>query len=107
MIKTISLSEVLAARPIPKEELEAAIEKQYERIRAYQLREIRSTQKVTQVELSSAVNVSQSQISQLERGDLSTTQIGTLQKYIEALGGHLRLVADFGTITYPLALRDQ
>ncbi len=30
------------------------------------------------------------------RGDLSHTELGTLESYVEALGGKLRVVADFG-----------
>jgi len=107
MSNSIPWEQIKRELDVDPHELEAAIEQQYQRIRAYQLKEIRSAQKVTQVELSSEINVSQSQISQLERGDLSTTQISTLQKYIEALGGQLRLVADFGTTSYTLMLRNQ
>lgn len=40
--------------------------------------------------------VSQARVSQLESGDLSHTELGTLQSYVAALGGELRVVADFG-----------
>jgi hypothetical protein len=32
----------------------------------------------------------------LESGDLSHTELGTLQSYVAALGGQLRIVAQFG-----------
>jgi hypothetical protein len=41
-------------------------------------------------------------VSKLESGDLSHTELGTLQSYVAALGGHLRIVADFGESTVEL-----
>ncbi len=37
-----------------------------------------------------------------ESGDLSHTELGTLQAYVAALGGHLRIVAEFGENTVEL-----
>ncbi len=45
------------------------------------------------------MKVSQARVSKIERGNLSRTEIGTLQSYVEALGGKLRVVADFGDQT--------
>jgi hypothetical protein len=42
------------------------------------------------------MGASQAPISQLESGDLSHTELGSLQSYVAALGGHLRIVAEFG-----------
>jgi predicted XRE-type DNA-binding protein len=42
------------------------------------------------------MHVSQARVSTIERGELSRTELGTLQAYVEALGGHLKIVADFG-----------
>ena len=42
------------------------------------------------------MGVSQARVSKLESGDLSRTELGTLQSYVAALGGHLRIVAEFG-----------
>jgi hypothetical protein len=43
-----------------------------------------------------ALMVSQARVSQLESGDLSHTELGTLRLYVAALGGNLRIAADFG-----------
>jgi hypothetical protein len=50
------------------------------------------------------MHVSQARVSNIERGELSRTELGTLQAYVEALGGHLKIVADFGDET--LVVRD-
>ena len=42
------------------------------------------------------MGVSQARVSKLEGGDLSHTELGTLQSYVAALGGTLRIVAEFG-----------
>ena len=65
-------------------------------VRAHKLAEVRRTQQLTQVEVAEAMKVTQSRVGRLEKGDLDTTELGTLSKYVEALGGHLLLVADFG-----------
>lgn len=41
------------------------------------------------------MGVSQARVSKLESGDLSRTELGTLQSYVAALGGNLRIVAEF------------
>ncbi len=51
---------------------------------------------VRQADVAAVMGVSQARVSKLESGDLSHTEIGTLQSYVAALGGHLRIVADFG-----------
>lgn len=67
--------------------------------RAYRLAEIRQDQGVTQGELGEIMGVAQPRVSAIERGDLATAGVGTLESYVEALGGHLRLVADFGDMS--------
>ncbi|MFD8481478.1 XRE family transcriptional regulator [Kitasatospora sp. NPDC059673] len=65
-------------------------------VRAYRLAEIRREQDLTQTEVAEMIGVTQPNVSRLERGELESTSLGTLREYIEALGGQLRLVADFG-----------
>ena len=64
--------------------------------RAHKLAEERRTQHLTQVEVADAMKVTQSRVGRLEKGELDATELGTLRKYVEALVGHLCLVADFG-----------
>jgi predicted transcriptional regulator len=65
-------------------------------VRAYRLREIREGQGVTQVELADRMHVTQPSVSALERGDLDRAGVATIRAYVEALGGKLDIIADFG-----------
>ena len=42
------------------------------------------------------MKVAQSRVSAIENGKVSATEVGTLAKYVAALGGRLKVVADFG-----------
>jgi len=63
---------------------------------AYRLAEIRQAQELTQVEVAEIVGVTQPNISRLESADLDSAALSTLRAYVQALGGRLRVVADFG-----------
>jgi transcriptional regulator with XRE-family HTH domain len=57
------------------------------------LRDLRQALKLTQERLAEALDIGQDGVSRLEqRSDLL---ISTLRSYIEAMGGHLELVAEF------------
>lgn len=66
-----------------------------ERVRAYRLAQVRKDRSVNQTELADLMEVSQSRVSKLERGDIEHTELATLRSYVEALGGRIRVVADF------------
>ena len=42
------------------------------------------------------MGVSQRRVSAIESAQLTRTEIGTIASYVQALGGRLRLIADFG-----------
>ncbi|MCF7552724.1 helix-turn-helix domain-containing protein [Pseudonocardia sp. WMMC193] len=65
-------------------------------VRAHQLKEIRTEQGVTQRELAERMNVTQPSVSAMERGELSRAGLGTIRAYVEALGGTVDVVANFG-----------
>jgi DNA-binding XRE family transcriptional regulator len=65
-------------------------------VRAYRLAQLRREQALTQTELAGIMGVSQARVSKIEHGQLASTEMGTLRSYVEALGGTLRVVADFG-----------
>jgi hypothetical protein len=57
------------------------------------LRDLRKARELTQVRLAESLGIGQESVSRLEkRSDLL---LSTLRSYVEAMGGHLRLVADF------------
>ena len=73
--------------------------------RAYRLAEIRKQQGLTQTDVAAAMHVSQRRVSAVERGDLSRTELGTVASYVEAIGGKVEIVADFGDERVVIGLR--
>ena len=66
--------------------------------RAHRLAEIRKERDLTQVQVAEAMGVGQNRVSDIERGELGVAGLDTLRRYIEALGGRLDVVADFGDV---------
>ncbi|MEU9835172.1 helix-turn-helix domain-containing protein [Streptosporangium sp. NPDC048047] len=64
------------------------------RQRAYRLAETRRALGLRQEDVAQAMGVSQARISQIEGGAVG--EIATLAAYVTALGGQLKIVADFG-----------
>lgn len=82
---------------------DAARKEMHEAVQAYRLADIRKAHgHARQADVAALMGVSQARVSQLESGDLAHTELGTLQSYVAALGGHLRIVADFGEDTVEL-----
>lgn len=81
---------------VAPEDIAAAAHEMLSEVRAYRLAEIRKQQGRTQAELADELAVAQSRISAIENGELMRTELGTISAYVEALGGKLRVVADFG-----------
>ncbi|MBX3142670.1 MAG: XRE family transcriptional regulator [Trueperaceae bacterium] len=66
-------------------------------VRAHKLAEIRRESGLNQEEMAERLNISQSRVSRIERGQLDKAHVATLKAYIEALGGELELSARFGS----------
>lgn len=64
---------------------------------ANRLARIREESGLPQREVARALGVTQARISKIERAE--DVQLSTLQRYIDALGGHLRIEAVFDTET--------
>ncbi len=58
----------------------------------YALGDVRRSRDVTQVELAERLEVAQATVSKFEK---SNPGVSTLRRYVEALGGHLELMAVF------------
>ncbi|HVV75142.1 MAG TPA: XRE family transcriptional regulator [Mycobacteriales bacterium] len=69
-----------------------------EAVRSYELADVRRRRDTTQTEMAMRMQVSQARVSKIERGDVTHTEVGTLEAYIGALGGRLQMVADFGDV---------
>ncbi|UYY83069.1 helix-turn-helix domain-containing protein [Arthrobacter sp. YA7-1] len=94
MAKTIE--EMLAKRPVDRVAVDALKKQLLDEVRAYRLRELREASDLTQVELAARLHVSQNRVSRIEHGDIDRAQVDTLRKYVEAVGGRLRVEVELG-----------
>jgi predicted transcriptional regulator len=98
-----SLSDVLTARSVDRAKVDHHKARMLEEVRAFQLRELREAIGLTQVQLADALVVSQNRVSRLEHGDIERTQVDTLRRYVEALGGQLHVEVEIGDRRIQLA----
>lgn len=71
-------------------------------VRAYKLAELRAAMGLSQAELAKKLDVSQSRISRIEHGELDKTELATLRKFAQALGGEVELTLRVGDERYLL-----
>lgn len=90
------VSDLLDELELSSGDLEQAAQLIDDHIRAWHLAQVRAEQDKTQTELATAMGVTQPRVSALERGELDSVTLSTLRAYVRALGGNLRIVADFG-----------
>jgi transcriptional regulator with XRE-family HTH domain len=74
------------------------------RARGHQLAETRKLPGLGQKQIAAAMGVSVARVSQIEHGEVTSFEV--IARYVEALGGRLDLVADFGDSTVRLPVRD-
>ena len=86
-------------------EVRAAEEQLRDEIRAYRLAEIRKARHLTQQQVAAEMGVTTARVSQIEHGQVDRAAIRGLAGYVEALGGHLELVANFGDERIVIGLR--
>ncbi|MFM8212044.1 MAG: helix-turn-helix domain-containing protein, partial [Actinomycetes bacterium] len=94
--KYITFNELKKKRPYNEKRVNKLTQQMIRESNAMRLAEIRKTMELTQVEMAKEIGVDQSNISRIESGKFSNTEIGTLQAYIEALGGKLEIYARIG-----------
>lgn len=90
------LQDMLAKRPVDRAAVDAHKKRLLSEVRAYRLRELRESSQLTQTELAERLQVSQNRVSRIESGKIEHAQVDTLRKYVEAVGGHLRIEVEFG-----------
>lgn len=56
-----------------------------------------------QSDVAELMGVSRPRVSKVESGDPARLELGTIQSYVAALGGQLRVMADFGETTVELS----
>lgn len=81
---------------LDEQAVENARKEMLDEVRAYRLADIRNEQHLSQSDVALRMKVSQPRVSAIERGELGSTELGTLEAYVEALGGKVRIVAQFG-----------
>ena len=91
-----TVDEQLKRRPIDEARVSAIESNLRQEIRSARLKEIRCAYVITQTTLAQQLHVSQNRVSRIERGDIDKTQVETLRRYSEALGGELTVEATFG-----------
>ena len=91
-----TLDDWLKKRPVNRGAVDAHKARMRGELRAHALRELREAQGLTQTQLAGLLHVSQNRVSALERGEVEHTQVDTLRRYIDALGGQLRIEVDLG-----------
>ncbi|WP_210603038.1 helix-turn-helix domain-containing protein [Brevibacterium oceani] len=87
----MSLEDFLAEHPVNRASVEAHKDRMLAEVRAYRLRELREDAGLTQQELADRIGVSQRQVSKIEHGELDNAKVGTVRRYLEAVGGGLAL----------------
>ena len=91
-----SLHEQLAKRPVDRAVVDGHKKRMLEEVRAYRLRELREMSHLTQVELAERLQVSQNRVSRIEHGEIERAHVDTLRRYVEAVGGQLRVEVELG-----------
>jgi ribosome-binding protein aMBF1 (putative translation factor) len=98
------LEEELHAAGVTPEEIQAGARRLLAENRGHQLAETRRQLGLAQKDLAAALGVSIARISQIEHGEVTSFEV--IARYVEALGGRLDLVADFGDWTVRLPVSD-
>jgi ribosome-binding protein aMBF1 (putative translation factor) len=98
-----SLEDMLVKRPAAREKVDAHKKRMLEEVRSYRLRELREQLDLTQVELAKRLKVSQNRVSKIEHGDIERSQLDTLRKYVEAVGGELSVEVSIGDERFLIA----
>src|SRR5918998_6732676 len=79
---------------IGREDVERGTSRLTSQVRVHRLADMRKRRGLTQREVAQTMGVTVGRVSQIENGELSG--IDVLDRYAAALGGNLRIVADFG-----------
>ncbi|WP_406183296.1 helix-turn-helix domain-containing protein [Streptomyces sp. NBC_01006] len=96
------LVEEFAFSPAEKAEIDRGAAQMVAAVRAHRLAEVRKRQHATQVQVAEAMGVTQARVSRIESGELERSEVETLAAYVRALGGKLKIVAEFGDEQYVL-----
>src|ERR1700758_2253551 len=82
--------------PADKAAIAAGMEQLRAEQRAVRLAEMRRRLGITQTQVAARMGITQGRVSAIEHAKPGTTELRTLAAYVEALGGRLEIIADFG-----------
>jgi len=82
--------------PADKAAIAAGTEQLRAEQRAFRLAEMRRRLGITQAQVAARMGITQGGVSAIEHAKPGTTDLSTLAAYVEALGGRLEVIADFG-----------
>ncbi|QXU56625.1 MULTISPECIES: XRE family transcriptional regulator [Rhodococcus] len=99
----INLEDLLAKRPVQRNSVEARKARMLDQVRAYRLKELRKAQHLTQKQVAERLEVGQNRVSTIERGELDRIQLDTLRRYVESVGGTLRIEVELGDDRFQIA----
>lgn len=88
-----TLEDFKADHDLDQKTIDERKEQLLEEMRLYELKEARKQQDVTQKQLAERMGVSQKRVSSFESGDVDKTEIRTLRRYLDAIGGRLQVNA--------------
>ena len=101
-MKRSIIDKMYEMRPFDREQVARLAEDMRKEV-LYRLRELREQAKLTQQAMAQELHVSQNSVSKLERGNIDHAQMRTLKKYVETLGGSLKVEATFGDTSYRIS----
>ena len=90
------LKEEFGFSPEERTEIERGTAALLAEVRAYRIAEVHQCQHMTQMAVAEILGVTQGRVSAIEKGVLRRSEADTPAAHVEALGGKLKLVADFG-----------
>ena len=99
-----TLEQELHAAGVSAEEIETGARLLLAQARGHQLAQARKDLSLGQREIAATMGVSVARVSQIEHGEVTSFEV--IARYVEALGGRLDLVADFGDRTVRLPVSD-
>jgi predicted XRE-type DNA-binding protein len=98
-----NLKELVKERPVNRKNVDAHKKRMIGEVRSYRLRELRKACELSQVEIAERLHVSQNRVSKIEHGEIERSQLDTLRKYVEAVGGELHVEVSIGDERFVIA----
>jgi DNA-binding XRE family transcriptional regulator len=95
-VRGVTVDQLVDRLRLDPDEIQRRVEELLAEQRAYRLREIREACAWSQQQVADVMGVNQTRVSAIERGDLGKTELATIRRYVEVLGGEIEVVAKIG-----------